>query len=870
MRLITGIVVLLSLCTSSLAAPATLNLVPWPTSITVGQGSMPLTANTRIVTPGEPLAGLAKIFGDEISLVTGLKPAVATGDARPGDISLTIDPALKDEAYTMVVGDAITIKGADYNAVAMATATVLQAIQRSGQSYSVPKMTIEDRPPLKFRGAMIDVARKPHSIETLKAVVEAIRLVKCRYLQLHLTDENAWTFPSTKYPQLSSKSAVWPTGEKMPGYTVEELKELVAFADARGVTIIPELELYGHSGQMRSTMPEVFCFLNDKGERVGAGVINTASDKAYEVLDTLIAEAADIFKSSPYICTGMDEASPAGTENFPEVKALAEREKFPYPHAIFNYHVHKMNEIVKKYGKQMIVWEGARMDPVPLPKDIIFLPWVGESRFAAELDRLGYPFINAPWGTKRPYMDVYEVNGADIPKDSPNLIGGIALSWEGPEEMALTFARGQVPLRQDPTHNPKGGRTLDDFVRRQVVADQVVDLIVHGFTFDAAGLLDPTVLKRTDPMFGESATLTLRTHFKSGKLHYTLDGTEPTEASPVYTKPIRLTASTTVRAKWIGGDAGRSMAPYSRTYKLTPRIAHDGVGAKVTFTPELPGYYGPGPGGLTDGILASGDSFGEPGWIGWASAPVQVNIDLGKPKPIRNLIVRSLKTAGGVNFADHIDFSVSDDGQNFRKVGSVDSAGGLKNLGWYKLDLAKPVTARYVRVDTARGNEWIFMDEILVNGKLPGPNFRHAAMGKPVTYAAEPRDYRSNGLQAATDGYITDTATCFQPQWLGWMGTNLEATVDLGKPTDIKEVGGHFLLSVFYGVFPPTHLTVSVSNDNKTFREVAKIDVTRGTGSDKLYHVSQKLTGVKGRYVKFFAPTNGQWLFADELYVNPE
>ena len=98
-----------------------------------------------------------------------------------------------------------------------------------------------------------------------------------------------------------------------------------------------------------------------------------------------------------------------------------------------------------------------------------------------------------------------------------------------------------------------------------------------------------------------------------------------------------------------------------------------------------------------------------------------------------------LKSDGGVNFVDNMDFSVSDDGQAFRKIGSVDRPAGLKNRGWYKLDLAEPITARYVRVDTARGNEWVFMDEILVNGKLPEPNLCHAALGKPVKQVSAPQ-----------------------------------------------------------------------------------------------------------------------------------
>jgi hexosaminidase len=86
----------------------------------------------------------------------------------------------------------------------------------------------------------------------------ACRLCKIRYVVLHMSDENAWTFPSSKFPELGSQNFAWAGGEKPTVYPLDELKELVAFADARGVTLVPELEVPGHSGQLRGTLPEIF------------------------------------------------------------------------------------------------------------------------------------------------------------------------------------------------------------------------------------------------------------------------------------------------------------------------------------------------------------------------------------------------------------------------------------------------------------------------------------------------------------------------------------------------------------------------------------------------------------------------------------
>ena len=111
---------------------------------------------------------------------------------------------------------------------------------------------------------------------------------------------------------------------------------------------------------------------------------------------------------------------------------------------------------------------------------------------------------------------------------------------------------------------------------------------------------------RLDPMFTAKGTLTLETNLKSGALHYTLDGSEPTGKSAIYSKPIVLKNSTTVRAAWIGETSAEFLYPYNRDFRKVTQVVHDAIGAKVTYTPELPGYPGPGPKGLTDGILASG------------------------------------------------------------------------------------------------------------------------------------------------------------------------------------------------------------------------------------------------------------------------
>ena len=218
-------------------------LVPWPKRVEMKPGTMDLTAQSRIVAADPALLPLAKILADELQAAAGVRLAAAEGKARPGDIVLATDAALKGEAHAVEIGDRATVRGGNYGAVALGTATLLQAVRVRDGKATLPRMSVADEPAVEYRGLMIDVARKYHSIAGLKQIVQLCRLYKIRYLQLHLTDDQSFMFPSKAYPLLATKNQ---HGGKT--YTLEELKDLVAYADARNVTDHPRVRSAGTLG----------------------------------------------------------------------------------------------------------------------------------------------------------------------------------------------------------------------------------------------------------------------------------------------------------------------------------------------------------------------------------------------------------------------------------------------------------------------------------------------------------------------------------------------------------------------------------------------------------------------------------------------
>jgi hexosaminidase len=474
-------------------AAAEPNLVPWPQSVKLAQGSLPLSAKSRIVCRQAELQPLGSILADEIRQISGLKLAVLGGTPRRGDIVLSIDSSLAKEAYRLAVTDRASVQGGNYGAVALGTATLLQALAVNKQAASIPRMTVDDAPKSDFRGLMVDVARQQHSIASLKDIVTLCRFYKVRYLQLHLTDDQAFMFPSRAYPLLNTKN---DHGRK--SYTIEELKDLVAFADRRNVTIIPEYEVPGHSAAANRAMHDLFIIAKTKPYEHHAS-INFCKDDVMRAVETVTGEMCEVFKSSPYFHIGGDEADLALANQNVDFKAAMKKYDLPNQHELYRRFVCQMDEIVKKHGKQMIVWEGfGRRGKVPIPTDIIVMAYEIRFYMPGDLVDDGYKVINASWTPLyvvnkncRPPEEIYawnlyqfkpygakpEAPGRIVPP-SENVIGAEMCAWEQKESQEMPSLRERLPTMIERIWNPAANKAFENFNRRLSACDGRFDLMI--------------------------------------------------------------------------------------------------------------------------------------------------------------------------------------------------------------------------------------------------------------------------------------------------------------------------------------------------------------------------------------------------------
>src|SRR6185436_7462241 len=199
----------------------------------------------------------------------------------------------------------------------------------------------------------LDVARHDHPIEAIKNVVQLCRFYKARYLQLHLTDDQGWTFPSTKYPQLGTKNYGAHGGVAPRRYKLDELKELVAYADTRGVTIVPEFEVPGHSGAAVRALPEIFDAIDPQSKQpIGIGCMNMSNEAIYPALDTIIGEMCQVFASSPYFHIGSDEVTSGRLSLHSGYKAFMEKHHLKNDEELAHHFVREVCALVRKHGRK--------------------------------------------------------------------------------------------------------------------------------------------------------------------------------------------------------------------------------------------------------------------------------------------------------------------------------------------------------------------------------------------------------------------------------------------------------------------------------------------------------------------------------------
>lgn len=383
-------------------------LIPLPVTIAKGTGTVQVADGAMVNVPASD-AGAAQAAALLIAQVrTDRGIALRTGDGA-GLIGFVRDPAIAaDEGYRLEVGaQGVTIRARGDRGMiwgAMTLAQLLSPDARFGQPVRLRAMTIEDAPRFAWRGLMMDVSRHFQPVATLYPIIDAMAAQKLNTLHLHLTDDQGWRVEIKRYPRLTQiggwrtpPSAGGPAGPKVGGfYTQEELKALVAYAGARGIDIVPEIDLPGHAQAAVAAYPEEIGVLGDRPEVGHDWGVNpwlfSPSQRSMTFIKGVLDELIAIFPSR-FIHVGGDEAVKDQWQRSPQIQAQMKAMGITSENQMQGWMIAQLGAYLESKGRRLIGWDEILEGDVPTSASV--MSWRGE-KGAVEAASKGHDVVLAP------------------------------------------------------------------------------------------------------------------------------------------------------------------------------------------------------------------------------------------------------------------------------------------------------------------------------------------------------------------------------------------------------------------------------------------------------------------------------------------
>ena len=350
---------------------AVIDLIPEPRSIKSGYGFFTVNEKTEILVFGDHKKYLGEIELFNEWLGTEIPSGYTENPERRNNVILISEvPDWKEDngKYKLEAGRfGIEILTGGPEGAFYAFQTIRQLVLQNGDNdIRIPDVEIKDRPEFQWRGLMLDCSRTFLPLEYLKKQINVMSLYKMNILHLHLTDDQGWRVEILQYPELTSKCADYDekyTDQKGGFYTQDELRELVSYAAARHITIVPEIEMPGHSSEVFAAYPglsctgeksEIFPFFSGPG--ITADILCAGKEEVFEFLENVIDEIIEIFPSE-YIHVGGDEAPKTRWEQCPDCQRRMKENGLTDEHELQSYFISRMTEYIHSKGRKVIGWD---------------------------------------------------------------------------------------------------------------------------------------------------------------------------------------------------------------------------------------------------------------------------------------------------------------------------------------------------------------------------------------------------------------------------------------------------------------------------------------------------------------------------------
>lgn len=770
-KLLTGALAAMAFLLPSTAAGQTadFNIIPRPQQVNVSNDA-PFTLSAKTVislgTNSQNMKRNANMLASYIEQATGIRPAV--GKSKNGTaIVLTIDKTIANAEGYKLDADAkqIRIAGASAAGVFYGIQTMrksLPLVNGKASKVSIPAVHIADAPRFAYRGTHLDVSRHFVTADSVRQFIDMLALHNINRFHWHLTDDQGWRIEIKKYPlltQIGSKRAQTVIGHnsgKYDGkpysgfYTQKQIRDIVKYAADRYITIVPEIDLPGHMQAALAAYPDMGCTGGPyevwQKWGVSDNVLCAGNNKTLTFIDNVLKEITKLFPSK-YIHVGGDECPKTQWQKCPKCQArikalnLEAKDGHSAEERLQSYIITHASNYLKSLGRNTIGWD--EILEGGLAEGATVMSWRGESGGIAaakqhhdvvmtpnsylyfdyyqSLDKANEPLAI---GGYLPLETVYSYE--PMPKEltadeARHIIGVQANIWTEymptfkqmqymalPRLAALSEVQWSQPALKDYT----------SFTNRLIEFTHLYDRLGYNY---AKHLYNVTIHVDSDKKWRE--ILIHMTTAGNAEIRYTLDGTEPTANSTLYTGAIVLQKSAKIRAAAFRDGKRSSVTSQDISFNKATACPVE------LLQPTHKNYTYKGGATLTDGLLGD-KGFGTGRWLGFSGNDLEAVIDLKQNTDVSSVSLNTCVDKGSWIFdARNIEVSVSADGKSFTKVASK-SLPALEeqtpdNIYTYELTFPQ-TTTRYVKVTaTSEHNipKWhggkgkpafLFVDEISV------------------------------------------------------------------------------------------------------------------------------------------------------------
>lgn len=427
-----------------------ISVIPKPVAVTGSDGVFEIKESTRIFASqnDKEFLELASYLAETINTPSWfrIQPEIKADPQPDNGIYLILDKKgsyENDEAYTLSIKpNGVILTAPSYNGIFYGIQTIKQllpieienqdpSLTPNNQQWVLPAVEISDYPRFQYRGMHLDVGRHFFPVSFIKKYIDLLAMHKMNRFHWHLTEDQGWRIEIKKYPKLTETGA-WRDStlvghygtKKYDGkpyggfYTQNEIREVVAYAKNRYITIIPEIELPGHSTAALAAYPEFGCVEKEYSVQTTWGIfedIYCPKEETFSFLEDVMDEVMDLFPGT-YIHIGGDEAPKTQWKESDIAQKLIQKENLKDEHALQSYFIQRIEKYLNKHGRQIIGWDEI-LEGGLAPKATV-MSWRGE-KGGIEAAKMHHDVIMTPGKTN--YFDYYQAT----PATEPLAIGGL-------------------------------------------------------------------------------------------------------------------------------------------------------------------------------------------------------------------------------------------------------------------------------------------------------------------------------------------------------------------------------------------------------------------------------------------------------------